>query len=287
MPRASRAVAPVVGRLAPTPSGRLHLGNALAFGAAWLSVRAQGGRLLLRVEDVDRGRARTDVEASIREDLVWLGLEWDEETPPQRERDYAPWLVALRDRTYACRCSRQQVQFGHAGVYPGTCRDAGLTEGAVRFRLPDGEVDVVDRARGHRRIDPVAAFGDPVLRRRDGTFTYNLAVVADDVADGITEVVRGADLLDFTSVQIRLWEAFEATTPTWLHAPLVLGPDGRKLAKSEGAVGIASLRASGATPRDVWRRLLPLLGLEGFEHVHDAVGRFDPARLERGPVSLG
>lgn len=274
-----------VGRLAPTPSGRLHLGNTLAFGAAWLSARSAGGRLLLRIEDVDRDRARIDVEDAIRADLDWLGLHWDEETPPQRKREYGPFLERLAPHTYRCRCSRQQVQFDFGGVYPGTCRDAGHVEGAVRFRLPPGEVDVVDRRRGHRRVDP-AAFGDPVLRRRDGVYTYNLAVVADDLVDGVTEVVRGADLLDFTSVQIHLWRAFGATPPTFLHAPLLVGPDGRKLAKSHGSTEIGALRASGWTARDVWRRVLPWLGLEGPEHLHDAVAAFAAERVPLGPFGV-
>lgn len=254
------------GRLAPTPSGRLHLGNTLAFGAAWLSVRQTGGRLLLRIEDVDRARARVAIEASIREDLLWLGLGWDEETPPQRDRDYGPWLARLAAGTYPCRCTRKEA---------ASCRcvELGHPDGAVRFRVSAGPIDVVDRRYGARRVDPVT-FGDPVLQQRDGTYTYNLAVVVDDLCDGVTEVVRGADLLDFTAVQIHLWRAFGATPPTWLHAPLLLGPDGRKLSKSHGSTEIAAMRASGASPEDIWRRLLPLLGLEGFDHVRDAVGAF-------------
>ncbi|MEQ1502495.1 MAG: glutamate--tRNA ligase family protein [Myxococcota bacterium] len=260
-----------VGRLAPTPSGRLHLGNALAFGVAWLSVRARSGRLLLRIEDVDRQRARTEIERSIREDLRWLGIDWDEETPPQRLRDYTPWLDRLRASTYRCTCSRREV----AGPYPGTCRGAAHAEGGIRFRLPPGEVTWVDRRFGPRTIDP-NQFGDPVLMRRDGVATYNLAVVVDDLCDGVTEVVRGADLLDYTAVQLHLWRAFGATPPSWLHAPLVLGPDGAKLSKSHGSTEIRALAAAGATPADVWRRLLPALGLGGFDHLHAAVGAFRP-----------
>lgn len=273
-----------VGRLAPTPSGRLHLGNALAFGVAWLSVRHAGGRLLLRVEDVDRARARTEIEQSIRDDLRWLGLEWDEETPPQRQRRYDPWLESLGDRVYRCRCSRAALG---GGAYPGTCREAGASDGSYRFRLPDGPVAFVDRRFGPVEVDPNGVFGDPVLRRRDGSYAYPLAVVVDDLCDGVSEVVRGADLLEYTAVQVHLWRAFGATPPTWLHAPLLLGPDGRKLSKSHGSTEIGALAASGWTPRDVWRRLLPLVGLDGFEHVHDAVGAFRPDAGARGPVSLG
>jgi glutamyl/glutaminyl-tRNA synthetase len=273
-----------VGRLAPTPSGRLHLGNALAFGAAWLSARQAGARLLLRIEDVDRTRARADLEASIRDDLRWLGLDWDEEVPPQRNRAYGPWieLLAARGRVYRCTCTRRDL-VAHGGVYPGTCREAGHAEGAARLRLPLGPVRWVDRRFGPREVDP-NAFGDPVLQRRDGTASYNLAVVVDDLCDGVTEVVRGADLVDFTAVQIRLWEALGATPPTWLHAPLLLGPDGTKLSKRHGSTEIAAMAAAGATARDVWRRLLPVLGIEGIDHVHGAVDAFVPDRGPLGPV---
>ncbi len=272
----------VVGRLAPTPSGRLHLGNALSFGMAWLSVRSQRGRLLLRMEDVDRDRARPDVEAAIREDLAWLGLDWDEETPRQRTRDYAPELARLD--TYFCACSRADLA-ANGGVYPGTCRDAGHASGAVRWRLPAGEVSFVDRRWGPRTIDPVARFGDPVLRRRDGLYTYTLAVVADDLRDGVTEVVRGADLLDYTAVQIPLWRALGAEPPTWLHAPLLLGPDGRKLSKSHGSTEIAALRAAGETPAAIWGRLLPIVGLPAV-HVSRATPAFVPDAGAPGPVTL-
>jgi glutamyl/glutaminyl-tRNA synthetase len=128
-------------------------------------------------------------------------------------------------------------------------------------------------------------FGDPVLRRRDGLYTYTLAVVADDVRDGVTEVVRGADLLDYTAVQLPLWRALGAEPPTWLHAPLLLGPDGKKLSKSHGSTEIAALRAAGATPDAIWARLLPIVGLPA-RHVGDVVGDFVPDAGDPGPVTL-
>ncbi len=274
----------VVGRLAPTPSGHLHLGNALAFSAAWLSARSRGGRLLLRFEDVDTLRARAEVEASQREDLRWLGLEWDEEVPRQSERDYLPALQRLEDRLYYCTCTRRQLREA-GGVHPQSCRLAGHQEGAVRFWLPLGEVRVVDRRWGTRTVDPTR-LGDPVLRRRDGLFTYTHAVVADDVTDGVTEVVRGADLLDFTAVQQRLWEAWGAPPPTWLHCALVLGPDGKKLSKSHGSLELRALRAAGWTRRQVWDLLLPWLGLESGLEPTDAIRSFDPRRLLFGPITL-
>lgn len=273
----------VVGRLAPTPSGHLHLGNVLAFTAAWLSARSAGGRLLLRVEDVDRGRAREDVAASQRDDLRWLGLCWDEEVPAQSTRDYGPWLDRLGDRVYGCACSRAELKArgGRCG-----CRDAPAASGALRFRLDPRPVHFVDRKMGARIVDPTV-HPDPVLRRRDGVWAYNLAVVADDVADGVTEVVRGADLLDHTAVQIQIWEALGATPPTWLHAPLVLGPDGRKLSKSHGSTELRALRAAGWDPARVWQTVLPWLGLEPVDDIALAVGAFDPAAGPTGPLTFG
>lgn len=263
----------VVGRLAPTPSGDLHLGNGLAFLACWLSVRAVGGTLLLRFEDVDRSRARRHLEDDQRRDLDWLGLHWDREVAPQRDRDYRPWLERLP--TYVCACSRRTIREG-GGEHPIACRDRGSTVGAVRFRLPDGEVTFHDRVHGDLTVDPLT-FGDPVLRRKDGVYTYNLAVVADDIADGVNEVVRGGDLLEYTSVQIRLWEALGAPPPTWLHAPLVLGRDGRKLSKSHQSESIAALRDAGMSAEAVRQKLLEWLGQD--PEVYDHPERFDVERM--------
>ncbi|MDP2306098.1 MAG: glutamate--tRNA ligase family protein [Pseudomonadota bacterium] len=265
-----------VGRLAPTPSGLLHLGNALAFGAAWLSIRNAGGRLLLRVEDLDRGRAREAVAAAQRSDLLWLGIDWDQEVPPQSGRAYSLDGVS----TYRCTCNRAArlaracaCREAHAGLGPG--------EGAWRFRTPPGAVAFVDRARGPCAIVPE---DDPVLVRADGEAAYPLAVVIDDARDGVTEVVRGADLLDATAVQMRLYESLGRSPPSWLHVPVLLGADGRKLSKSHGSTGIGALRDAGWTPDRVWATLLPLLGLPPGRLV-DA--RLDPARIPAGPFVVG
>ncbi len=272
-----------LGRLAPTPSGELHLGNITAFAAAWLSVRSAGGELVLRVEDVDRGRARREVEDGQRRDLEWLGLSWDHEVAPQRDRDYLPWLERLSEQTYRCTCTRKMIR-DSGGTYTGTCRAAGHTEGVVRFRLPDASISYTDRRWGQRTVD-LRRFGDPVLRRRDKVFAYNLAVVADDIADGVSEVVRGADLLDYAAVQTVLWQTLGATPPTWLHAPLVLGPDGTKLAKRHASTSIADLRTAGWSARDVWRVVLPWLGLDGDDLDH-AARHWRPDRGPLGPVQL-
>lgn len=262
----------VVGRLAPTPSGHLHLGNALAFGAAWLSARDAGGRLLLRIEDIDRGRSRAGIAEAQRADLLWLGLDWDAEVPPQSTRSYDPGPLD----TYRCDCTRRQRQ-----ARPCPHREAPAETGAVRFRSGRRPVSFVDRARGPQRHVPDA---DPLLVRRDGEPGYPLAVVVDDHRDGVTEVVRGGDLLVPTAVQVELFAAFGWTAPTWLHVPLLLGPDGRKLSKSHGSTELRALRGAGWRPEDVWARLLPLLGIPAGVGLTDA--RLVPARVPAGPFVL-
>lgn len=263
----------VIGRLAPTPSGHLHLGNALAFGAACLSVRGAGGRLLLRVEDLDRGRARDEVAEAQRADLRWLGIDWDAEVTPQSRRSYTLDGVP----TYRCGCPRAtRLSWGCR------CRfreDAQAGEGAWRFRTPEGPVTVLDRARGALTLPPG---DDPIVMRANGEAAYPLAVVVDDARDGVTEVVRGADLIEATPVQVRLHEALGLPLPTYLHVPLILGADGRKLSKSHGSTELRSLRADGWTPDRVWALLLPLVGAEPpFDRA-----RLDPARVLPGPVTL-
>jgi glutamyl/glutaminyl-tRNA synthetase len=275
-------VARVVGRLAPTPSGRLHLGNVCAFAAAWLSARSAAGRLLLRIEDVDRTRARPALARSIKEDLRWLGLDWDDEVPPQSARHYQPALDRLRPHLYHCVCTRGEIQSG-GRPYPGTCRDRAIAEGAVRFRLPVGREPVVDRRRGTHLVD-FDEVGDPVLQRRDGCFAYNLAVVVDDLEDGVTEVVRGADLLDQTAVQAHLWKALGGDPPTWLHTPVILGPDLRKLSKSHQSSSVAELREAGWSPERIWADVLPWLGVASASHLAEALAAFSPDRIELGPL---
>lgn len=267
------------GRLAPTPSGDLHLGNITAFYAAWLSARSTGARLLLRMEDVDTGRARLDVEERQRACLRWLGLEWDAETPRQSARSYAEPLAALAEHTYRCGCTRRELR-----ERPCPCDGAGHREGAVRFRAPQRTMAVHDRRHGVTQQLP-SEHGDPILVRRDGLIGYPLAVVADDIRDGVTEVVRGDDLHSFTAVQQHLWLALGATPPSWLHTPLVLGPDGRKLSKSHNSSHIDHLREAGWQPDDVLELVGCWLGLPtGVPH--EAVRHFDPSRIPAGPIHL-
>lgn len=275
------------GRLAPTPSGLLHLGNVCAFAGAWLSARADGGRVLLRIEDVDRERSRPEVERALRDDLAWLGLSFDVETPRQSMRCYDDALQRLAPRLYRCRCTRamRDLPTPDGAGCPGHCATRGYAEGALRFRLDDGEMTFVDRRWGVRRVAP-RAFGDPILVRRDGQVSYNLAVVADDIADGVNDVVRGSDLLEYTAVQIQLWTALGAAPPRWLHTPLILGADGRKLSKSHGSAHIGGMRAAGATAGDVWKVVLPWLGIDGAASLDEAVPRWSADAGPRGPITV-
>jgi glutamyl/glutaminyl-tRNA synthetase len=266
-------MAMVTGRLAPTPSGHLHLGNALAFGAAWLSVRAAGGRLLLRVEDLDRGRAREEVAAGQREDLRWLGIDWDDEVTPQSRRRYD----AAGIPTYLCDCNREARL-----ARTCACRGRPATAGAVRFQTPPTEVRFTDRARGPQAFQPDE---DPILVTKDGLPAYPLAVVVDDARDGVTEVVRGADLLEATATQLLLHQALGLRPPTYLHTPVLVGGDGKKLSKSHGSTEIRALRAAGWTPARVWEALLPLLGLPAGP-LAEVVPRFDPEKIPTGPFVM-
>lgn len=275
---------PPIGRLAPTPSGMLHLGNICAFGAAWLSIRAQHGEILYRIEDVDNARARESIAEAQKEDLSWLGLSWDRETPRQSLRDYAGALEVLEASSYRCECSRKEIR-ANQGKHPRGCQAKRSVDGATRFELPQGQIAFTDRLWGPRQVD-LADFDDPVLRRRDGVISYNLAVVADDIDDGVTEVVRGADLLEFTGVQIALWRALDAPPPTWLHGPLILGADGKKLSKSHGSTEIRALRDRGWSAEEVWRVVLPWLGIDDEANPIAAIKKFDPNRILRGPIKL-
>lgn len=210
---------------------------------------------------------------SQRDDLHWLGIEWDEEVTPQSQRTYPIEAVP----TYRCACSRAtRLSWG--------CRCRFLPEGTItagnwRFRAPPGLVTFVDRARGEITLPA----DEPTLQRANGEAAYPLAVVMDDARDGVNEVVRGADLLDATPVQVRLHEALGLPLPTYLHVPVLLGPDGRKLSKSHGSTELRALRAEGWTPERVWDLLLPLLGAEG--PFRDA--RLDLDRMPTGPHTIG
>ncbi len=272
---------PVVGRFAPSPSGAMHLGNARTALLAWLDVRSRGGRMLLRVEDLDRDRCRPQWIDLMRRDLEWLGLDWDEETPAQSLRDgaYAAALDRLREQgaVYECFCSRRELAVASAPhgpadtPYPGTCRLLSeherarrIAEGrrpALRVTLPDRSVTVADQLRGEVSQRLVADVGDIIARRSDGLFAYQLAVVVDDAADRVSDVVRGDDLLASTPRQVALQEMLGLPTPVYAHVPLVLGEDGARLAKRHGAVSLLELRERGARGAEVVGLLAALSGI--------------------------
>jgi len=228
---------PYVGRFAPTPSGYLHFGSLVAALASYLDARSVGGRWLLRMEDLDPPREMPGAQDAILRSLELYGFEWDGELVRQSERhaEYAALIERLlaQGLAYACTCSRKQLE-GFGGVYPGTCRDAGHAgvDAAIRLRVPELEYHFIDRVQGELRQHLGREVGDFVIRRRDGLFAYQLAVVLDDAWQGVTDVVRGADLLDSTPRQLYLQELLGLPRPRYLHVPLIIQPDGHKLGKS-------------------------------------------------------
>lgn len=246
----------VVGRFAPSPSGRMHLGNVFSALLAWLSVRSAGGKMILRIEDLDPDRCRPEYAAQLRRDLEWLGLDWDEEQTPQSQRMEAYAEAFARLDTYPCYCSRNELHAAsapHASdgavIYAGTCRDLTAAERAAktrrpawRVRVPDEEVSFVDSLQGEVRENLARECGDFILRRSDGVYAYQLAVVVDDAAGGVTEIVRGADLLRSTPRQLWLQTQLGLPHPHYYHVPLLCAPDGRRLSKREHDLDLGVLR---------------------------------------------
>ena len=299
------------GRLAPSPTGYLHVGHARTFRTAFQRARDAGGTLVMRMEDLDPDRCRTEYANAAIEDLKWLGIRWQE--GPDKGGPFAPYLQSKRRATYlaawrkllrrgylfACRCSRKDLETaigaphertqvsaqGTSGgkfdslddepLYPGTCRRfmggtpqlPGPTSSELenpgptnwRFRVPDGEViEFVDQNLGPQRFVAGVDFGDFVVWRRDGVPSYQLACVADDATMGITEVVRGADLLKSTARQILLNRALGFENPLWYHCRLVVDHNGRRLAKRHDALSLRALRQRGLTPMNILSAELPV-----------------------------
>ena len=261
----------VVGRLAPSPTGSLHVGNVRTFLWAWLSARAQGGRVLLRVEDLDAPRLREGVVPKMIDDLRWLGFDWDGDVAVQSERreSYREVFAKLAGKIYPCRCTRGDIAASqsapHEGDqeprYPGTCRDFQGPGIAWRLRVEPGAVDFIDRFYGGQSIDVASSVGDFVVAKTPEQPAYQLAVVADDLAQGVTEVVRGDDLIPSTARQMLLLHALGATPPVYGHVPLVVGTDGKRLAKRFGDAQIATLRAQGVSPERIIGNLAEWSGL--------------------------
>lgn len=226
-----------IGRFAPTPSGYLHFGSLVAALASYLDARAVSGRWLLRIEDLDPPREVPGAQAAILTTLESYGFEWDGPVMRQSERHAAYAEVLQRwlsqGLAYACSCSRKQLE-AYQGIYPGLCRNAGhpWTDTAIRLRVPELTYQFIDRVQGAFAQHLGREVGDFVIRRRDGLYAYQLAVVIDDAAQGINAIVRGADLLDSTPRQLYLQELLGVPTPSYLHVPLITQPDGHKLGKS-------------------------------------------------------
>ena len=228
---------PYIGRFAPTPSGYLHFGSLVAALASWLDARAAGGRWLVRMEDLDPPREVAGAQAAILKTLESYGLQWDGEVVYQSLRHDAYQQVIDRllaqGLAYACTCSRKQLE-PYQGIYPGTCRNAGHTieDAAIRVRVPELLYRFEDRVQGAYSQHLGRESGDFVIRRRDGLYAYQLAVVLDDAWQGVTDIVRGADLLDSTPRHLYLQELLGLPQPRYLHVPLIIQPDGNKLGKS-------------------------------------------------------
>lgn len=239
----------MIGRFAPSPSGRMHLGNVFAALIAWCSVRKQNGTMLLRIEDLDPDRCRDAYAQQLKKDLLWLGLDWDTESPPQSTRTdvYAAYFdkLAQLHTVYPCYCSRNELHAASAPhatdgllIYPGTCRTLSDHQWAAKTRrpsfriaVPDETVRFTDGVFGLQEENLAAHCGDFILRRSDGVYAYQLAVVVDDGTAGVTQVVRGCDLLSSTPRQLWLQQQLGLPTPEYFHVPLLITADGHRLSK--------------------------------------------------------
>ena len=308
---------PVVGRLAPSPTGDLHLGSALAALGAWASARSQGGRFVWRVEDLDAPRAVAGSAERQMHDARWLGLDWDE--GPDIGGPHGPYRQSARGETYdaalerlaragrlfPCRVSRSDLReiasapHGPLPPYPAALRPTDLapdwyrehgprSDAALRFRVEPGPVAWADGVAGPMTEDVAETVGDVVLRRRDGATAYQLAVVVDDLAMGVTEVVRGHDLVDSTARQIQLVRALGGTVPRYAHLPLVVGADGEKLSKRDGGLTVAALRESGVAAEALVGWLAAALGQgDGRPQTPaEVAAAFDLGRVRPAPVRV-
>lgn len=264
-----------VGRFAPTPSGRMHLGNVFAALIAWLSVRSRNGSLVLRMEDLDTMRTSGGFAEVLRQDLLWLGLNWDGETAPQSQRSavYDRYFAQLQDLglLYPCYCTRSQLHNVNAPhlsdgtyVYAGTCRNLAQPpkdrSPSWRVMVPDREFVVNDFCQGTFRQNLSTDCGDFVVRRADGCYVYQLAVTVDDGEAGVTEVVRGMDLLGSAPRQMYLQELFGFAHPSYGHVPMLLAPDGRRLSKRDQDLDLGQLRLR-LKPEELIGKLAAAAGL--------------------------
>ena len=305
----------VVGRFAPTPSGKMHLGNVLCCLVAWLSARSQGGKVLLRVEDLDPERSGADYERQIEEDLRWLGLDWDEGgleaaggryCQSGRSGVYEQYFDILSEKglIYPCFCSRAELHAADAPhlsdgryFYPGTCRNLTPEEAAEkakkrkpawRVKVPDETVRFTDLHYGPYAENLAAECGDFVIRRADGVFAYQLATAVDDGLMGVTEVVRGRDLIGSTARQLWLQRTLGLPSPVYGHIPLLTDWDGRRLSKRDGALDLARLREKWR-PEEILGMLAEAAGiLPAYRPVsaRELVPLFSWGKVKKGDVRL-
>ena len=299
-----------VGRLAPSPTGLLHLGHARTFLVAWWRARNVGGRLLMRLEDLDGPRAKPEMAQAALRDLAWLGLDWDGPDYVQSsglaEISAAASELERRGLAYACVCSRADVRSAQSAPqlgeteprYPGTCRGIFATLAAaeqatgkaagLRLQVPDGSVTVSDKLLGERSFDVQSEVGDFLISKRDGAPAYQLAVVVDDARQAVTEVVRGEDLFASSARQQLLQQALGLPSVSYLHVPLVLDESGRRLAKRQDDLSLQELREGGTDPRAIVAWAAQSCGIACGRRVTARVAliNFSLAKLPRHPVTL-
>jgi len=299
----------LVGRLAPSPTGLLHLGHARSFLLAYWSVRARGGVLRLRIDDLDHTRSRPEFVSAALRDLEWLGLEWD--GPVVAQSDHAPLydeaLATLRDRglAYPCVCTRAEIAsvmsapHEDGARYPGTCRGrfdsiaeaerASGRKACLRLAVEDAQTTWHDELLGAQATNVAHDAGDFQLTSRAGHPSYQLAVVVDDAAQGVTEVLRGDDLRASTARQALLIEHLGLRRPRWIHVPLVQDANGHRLAKRHDALSLAALREGGTSARTIvaWAARSAGIDPQRAQSSAELAREFDLTRLPRDPVRLG
>jgi glutamyl-tRNA synthetase len=297
-------------RLAPSPTGALHLGNARTFLVNWLLARRRGWKIILRIEDLDGPRIKAGADRQAIEDLRWLGIDWDEGPIYQSRRleKYAAAISQLIQSNFAypCICSRSEVNQAASAphpedgssVYPGICRgkfksleEAHRISGrppALRFAVPDRIVEFTDHFAGPQRFDVARQLGDFVIAKNDGTPAYQLAVVVDDADMHVTDIVRGDDLLNSTPRQILIYEALglKNQIPNYYHLPLIIGPDGRRLAKRHGDTRISYYRDLGVPASRILSLLARWSGIGEYANIKQLMTDFDLSKIPKQAITL-